>query len=152
MFGKVMSWGDELIIPGLEIVTAIPLSDIESIKESLSTGANPRDFKVHLAREIVKMYHGDKLAGLAQDSFENTFAKGGVPDDVIEVSVAKGMKMGDMLLVQKIVISKSEWRRLVSEGAVTNMDDGKKVSDPDVSVETGTYKVGKRRFIKIKVL
>lgn len=152
MFGKVMSWGDELIVPGLEIITSIPLSDIESIKESLATGSNPRDFKIYLAREIVKMYHGEKLAGRAQDSFDNTFAKGGVPDDVVEVSVAKEMKLADIMLVQKVVISKSEWRRLVSEGAVTNMETDEKVTDADTQVVSGVYKVGKRRFIKIKVL
>lgn len=152
MFGRVMSWSDELIVPGLEIITDIPMSDIESIKESLASGSNPRDFKIHLASEIVKMYYGEEKAKTSRDNFENTFSKGGAPEDVVEVSVAQGTKLGDILLVQQIIISKSEFRRLVSEGAITHMEGDIKITDIDSEVSPGTYKIGKRRFIKIKVL
>lgn len=152
MFGRVMSWGDGLIIPGLELITDVPMSDIASIKESLNSGKNPRDFKIYLAREIVTMCYGEKEAERAVDNFENTFVKGEIPENTIEVSVAKGTALVDILLAQEVIISKSEFRRLVSEGAVTNMDTGKKVSAPDMVVSDGTYKVGKRRFIKIRTL
>jgi len=152
MFGKVMSWGDEMIIPGLEIVTDVPQSDIESIKESLLSGKNPRDFKVFLARELVKLCFSETAAKVAEESFDNTFSKGGVPDDVVEVSVAEGVMLGDILMLNQIVISKSEFRRLVSEGAITNIDTGVKINSAESTVETGVYKIGKRRFIKIKVI
>lgn len=152
MFGKVMSWSDELIVPGLEIITDVPMVDIESIKESLASGKNPRDFKIYLARELVSMYHGEEMARLAQDSFENTFSKGGIPEDVIEVTVSNDSLLGDILLVQQIVVSKTEFRRLVAEGAITNMDTGEKLTSPDSKASDGTYKIGKRRFIKIKVI
>ncbi len=152
MFGKVMSWGDEMIIPGLEIVPDVPQSDIESIKESLLSGKNPRDFKVFLARELVKLCFSETAAKVAEESFDNTFSKGGVPDDVVEVSVAEGVMLGDILMLNQIVISKSEFRRLVSEGAITNIDTGVKINSAESTVETGVYKIGKRRFIKIKVI
>ncbi len=152
MFGKVMSWSDDLIIPGFEIVTEIPLSEINQIKDAISGGENPRNHKVRLAVEMVKMYHGEKMANDAKLNFENTFSKGGIPDDVVEISVATGTKLVDVLLEQQTVISKNEYRRLVSEGAVLNMNTDKKVDDVDGLVEDGVYKVGKRRFIKIKVL
>jgi len=147
-----MSWGDEMIIPGLEIVTDVPQSDIESIKESLLSGKNPRDFKVFLARELVKLCFSETAAKVAEESFDNTFSKGGVPDDVVEVSVAEGVMLGDILMLNQIVISKSEFRRLVSEGAITNIDTGVKINSAESTVETGVYKIGKRRFIKIKVI
>ncbi len=152
MFGKVMSWGDEMIVPGLEIVTDVPLADIESIKESLASGKNPRDFKVFLARELVKLCFDESSAKKAEEGFENTFSKGGVPEDVVEVSVADGVLLCDILILNQIVISKSEFRRLVSEGAITNTDTGEKISDVESRVGTGVYKIGKRRFIKIKVV
>ncbi|TSC70541.1 MAG: tyrosyl-tRNA synthetase [Parcubacteria group bacterium Gr01-1014_46] len=152
MFGRVMSWGDEMIVPGLEIVTDVPLGDIESIKESLASGKNPKDYKVFLAREIVTLCYNLESAKKAEENFENTFSKGGVPEDVVEVSVASGVSLSEILMINQIVISKSEFRRLVSEGAVTNTDTGEKVSDPDTEVSSGTYKVGKRRFIKINVM
>lgn len=152
MFGKVMSWGDGLILPGLEIVTDIPMQDIVSIKDNLDSGKNPRDYKVYLAREIVTMCYGPKEAKTAEEAFENTFSKGGVPENMIEVSVAKDSLLSDVVLTQQIVVSKSEFRRLVNEGAVTNVDNNKKVESSDFKVENGTYKIGKRRFIKIKVI
>ncbi len=152
MYGKVMSWGDEMIIPGLEIITSVPNSDIESIKEALVSGKNPKEYKMFLARELVKMCFDENSSKKAEEAFENTFAKGGVPEDVIEVSVAEGALLCDILMLNQIVISKTEFRRLISEGAVSNIETGEKVSELDATVASGVYKIGKRRFIKIKVL
>lgn len=152
MFGKVMSWSDELIIPGFEIITDVPLSDIESMKEDLNSGKNPKDLKMYLAREIVALCHGEKQADLAKESFDNTFSKGGVPEDMITVTVSKDSLLVDILMVQQLVISKTEFRRLVSEGAITNVDKNKKVESVEEKVDSGVYKVGKRRFINIKVI
>lgn len=152
MFGKVMSWGDELILPGLEILTSVPLSDIQIIKEALDSGKNPRDYKIYLAREIVTLCHGPKAAEKAAEIFENTFAKGVVPSDIAEVTAAQGSLLSDILMLEQIVISKSEFRRLVSEGAISNKETEEKITDPDFKVSSGTYKIGKRRFIKINVL
>ena len=68
------------------------------------------------------------------------------------MAVAKDTNLVDILMLEQIVVSKSEFRRLVSEGAVTNMDVDEKITDADVKVKSGTYKIGKRRFIKINVL
>ncbi|KND47977.1 MAG: tyrosine--tRNA ligase [Parcubacteria bacterium C7867-006] len=152
MFGKIMAVRDDLIIQYFKLCTDIPLQDIRGFEEEMKLGVNPKSIKMRLAYEIVKMYHGEKFAKSAQDNFENTFAKGGVPEDVVGVAVAGGTKLVDILMVQKIVISKSEWRRLVSEGAVTNMDGDIKIDNPDTEVSSGVYKIGKRRFIKIKVI
>ncbi len=62
MFGKIMSWSDGLILPAFEIVTDVPLPEIERIKESLASGANPKEFKTRLAKEIVTMCHGREQA------------------------------------------------------------------------------------------
>lgn len=152
MFGKIMSIKDELIYKYFLLCTNLPISDIESIKESIDSGKNPRDFKVQLAKEIVSLYHSEKKAKEAEENFENTFSKGGVPEDLIEVSVASDSVLSDILLVQQIIVSKSEFRRLVSEGAVTNTDTNQKIDNPDYKAISGTYKIGKRRFIKIKTL
>jgi tyrosyl-tRNA synthetase len=152
MYGKVMSWGDEMIVPGLEIITNVPTSDIQSIGEALVSGKNPKEYKMFLARELVKLCFDETRAKKAEDAFENTFAKGGVPDDTTEVSVAEGVLLCDILMLNQIVISKSEFRRLVSEGAISNVDTGEKISNIDSVVSTGTYKIGKRRFMRIKVM
>ncbi len=151
MFGKVMSVKDELIVKYFTLCTDLSMKEIAEIDNSMNSGVNPKDLKIKLAHEIVKIYHGEKKANNAKENFENTFSKGGIPDEVVEVSATSGEKLIDIFLDKKIVSSKSEFRRLVSEGAVTNMDADIKVTDPDSLVSNGTYRVGKRRFVKIKI-
>lgn len=152
MFGKVMSLSDDLIIKYFKLTTRTPLSSILELEKRLSSGENPKDIKILLAKEIVSIYHSKDKAAEAEKNFEKTFSKGGVPEDVLEISVAKGLKLIDIFIDNKIVVSKSDFRRLASEGAITNMDSGEKIQSSELEAENGTYKVGKRRFIKIKVL
>lgn len=151
MFGKVMSVRDDLIVKYFTLCTDLSMKEISSIESSLSSGVNPRDLKIKLAHEIVKIYHGEKMAVVAMGNFENTFSKGGIPEEVEEVVVSSEQKLVNVFLDKKIVSSKSEFRRLVSEGAVTNMETDTKITDPDSLVSNGIYKVGKRRFVKIKI-
>ena len=102
-----------------------------------------------MAREIVALYHGKDLAEKAEENFEKTFSKGGIPDDVLSVTVAENVPLIDVLLSEKIVESKNEWKRLLGEGAVTEMTSGEKIVESNIKATEGTYKIGKRRFIKI---
>lgn len=152
MYGKVMSIRDDLLYNYFVLCTDLPKSEIDTILATLEQKENYREIKARLAREIVTLYHGEKKAITAEKNFENTFAKGGVPEDVTEVIVAENLPLVDILMSEKIVVSKSEFRRLISEGAVTNMDTSQKISDAEIKTISGVYKIGKRRFIKIKVL
>jgi tyrosyl-tRNA synthetase len=76
-----------------------------------------------------------------------------VPEDVLEISLAPNASLVDALVVQGVVKSKTDFRRLVEEGAVQNMDDNTRIIDVNFVVwKDATIKVGKRRFVKIKVL
>ena len=149
MYGKVMSWPDELLAIGFEICTEIPISEVNKIKESLILGeTNPRDLKMKLAYEIVKIYHNEKLAQKAQENFVNTFQKRKIPEIVEEIE-------GDGLLTQillrvGIFNSNSQVNRLFEAGAIIDMTDNKKVISPGVVIKGHVYKIGKHRFIKIK--
>jgi|SRR5581483_8126888 len=143
-FGAVMSWRDGMIVPAFELLTDVPMQEINT--------ENPKEAKMKLAKEIVQMYHGEKAAEQARQNFEKTFGEGKIPENISEVSASQGETLANVLLEQKIVESKTEWRRLVDDGAVTRMEKDEKISDPNARAETGTYKIGKRRFIKISVL
>lgn len=150
MFGKLMSLRDDLIVKYFTLCTDLSTEEISSIEKDLSSGTNPRDIKMRLATEIVTMYHSEKDAALAKNSWVETFSKGGVPDSIEEIHVAKEMLLGDMLVEHGIVSSKTDWRRLVEDGAVADTD-GNSVTDPKTEVFTSTLKIGKKRFIKIVV-
>jgi tyrosyl-tRNA synthetase len=152
MFGKIMSVRDDLIHKYFLLCTTASLSKIEDIKKSLDSGTNPRDVKLELAKEIVALYHSEEEAKKAEQDFINTFSKGGIPEEITKVEALKGMMLVDVLLAQKIVSSKTDWRRLVTENAVTNAETDEKIVDPLARIEDdATYKIGKRRFIRITV-
>lgn len=152
MFGKVMSIRDNLISQYFLLCTDLPEAEIRAIEIGFELGSNPRDAKIKLAVEIVTLYHGAKSAEIAKEAFTNTFQKGAIPDDILEIKLAPNTPLVDVLILHNIVKSKNEFRRLVEEGAVQNMEDKTLVVDPNFTVwKDATFKVGKRRFVKVKV-
>jgi tyrosyl-tRNA synthetase len=150
MFGKVMSWTDGMIVNGFELCTDVPMTEIEKIKKDLESGANPKDIKMRLAKEIVAIYHGEKAAEKAEENFVNTFQKGSVPEHIEIINTTSGKMLVDVLLEKEIVSSKTDWRRLVTEGAVTDLETEEKISDQFMKLEKNlTLKIGKKRFVKI---
>jgi len=152
MFGKVMSLRDDLIEKYFLLATDTPLSEIAEIHNRLEQGGNPRDEKILLAERIVALYHGTELAAKAKQAFIETFSKGGVPDDIEQIQAESGAVLGTLLVGAGIVSSKSDWKRLVVQGGVTDTITGSKISDEYMVVEKNlTLKIGKRRFVDIAV-
>ncbi|UPA22074.1 tyrosine--tRNA ligase [Candidatus Peribacteria bacterium] len=147
MFGKTLSIKDELITTYMECCTDISMEEIADVEKAMKKGANPKEFKVRLAKELVTMYHSKKEADAAEEEFSNVFAKGGVPDDMPEVKAEKGELLIDLLVRAKILTSKSEARRLIEQKAVTMNET--LVEAFDVVAEAGVTKVGKRKFVRI---
>lgn len=148
MFGKLMSVHDDLVIKYLTLCTDLPLDEIKKMEAELGAGANPRDIKMKLATEVVIMYHSEKDAALAKNSWIETFSKGGVPDVVPEIRATAESELGNLFVEHEIVSSKTDWRRLVEDGAVTDAE-GKAVTDPKAKAYGAVFKIGKKRFAKI---
>jgi tyrosyl-tRNA synthetase len=152
IFGKVMSWPDTLLLLGFELCTDVSLEEIEKVKQELLAGANPRDIKVRLAKEIVTIYHSKEAADKAEEDFVNTFKEGGLPENIDEVGATNGEALADLSVKAGLVKSKSEFRRLVLEGAVSNQETSDKITDPNYKViSTAIFKIGKRRFLKVVI-
>ncbi|MHB1117978.1 MAG: tyrosine--tRNA ligase [Minisyncoccota bacterium] len=151
MFGKVMSLRDELLMKYFAQVTRVSNERINEVREDLSAGVNPRDIKLALAVEIVALYHGHDEAKRAHDTFVATFQKKEIPDNLDEIVMEENETFAEIMVRGKIVSSKSDWRRLVDEGAVRCLSDKgeEKIIDPLALAKLGVYKIGKRRFVKI---
>ena len=151
MFGEIMSLNDELIPKYFRLCARVSDEEVRGVEKELSSGANPRDLKLRLARRIVALYHGEKKAGSAEADFIGTFREGGIPNGVKIILTEAGMPFSEVLTANGIVSSKSEWRRLVSGGAVEEIGGGK-ITDPSARAEAGerTFRVGKKRFVKIR--
>ena len=152
MFGKLMSIPDSLISKYMKLCTNIPFLEIEQIENNIKNQTiNPKNEKIRLALNIVKTYHGEAKAIKAQEDWENTFSKKEIPNDVLEIKVKDGEIFADALLKNNLITSKTEFRRLVEEGAVTNMDTDEKISSYNDKVKGGVYRIGKKRFCKITI-
>ena len=150
MYGKTMSLPDEVLIQMFTDCTLLPLKDIDVIKDELASGANPRDSKMKLAREIVALYHGGEDAEKAESQFVAAFQNKAAPEDIDEVQAGADTLLVDVLMAEKVVSSRNELRRLIDAGAVVDMDTQERVSDIQERVKgSRTLRVGKHRFIKI---
>jgi len=146
MYGKIMAQADENINQLFIDCTYLELDEIDKIKLDFK---NPRDLKMKLAYEIVKIYHGEKRAKEAEENFIKTFQKKEIPERIEEIKGSGAL--GELLVYNKIIESMSQWRRLVDEGAIKKLSEKEEVRIMDYKIEatTGVYKIGKRRFVKI---
>ncbi|WP_338440146.1 tyrosine--tRNA ligase [uncultured Aquabacterium sp.] len=153
MFGKLMSISDELMWSYFTLLSFRSLADIAQLKAECAAGRNPRDAKVALGQEIVARFHGAAAADAALQDFVNR-AKGGVPDDIPEVTLtapAEGLGIGALLKQAGLVPSGSEAMRLIEQGGVRI--DGDVVSDKALRLSSGQFvvQVGKRKFARVTV-
>lgn len=149
MFGKIMSWPDGMILTGFELCTIVPMSETEEMRNALLRGENPRNLKARLASAIVALLCGDTAAEKARAQFDAAF-KEGKPEAFIEIALA-GRDIVPALIEKRVVASKTELRRLIAEGAVTNLESNTKMGEEFLkTAPTGKYRIGKHRFIKIR--
>ena len=151
MFGKIMSISDELMWRYLELLSFESLKTIESWKQEVETGENPRNIKFRLADEIITRFHDEAQAKKAQQNFIDRFAKNQIPDEMDEFTFPKGIKVANLLKEANLVSSTSEAFRMIKQGAVKM--DGEKLSDKDFTPDEGTnvYQVGKRKFARVTI-
>jgi tyrosyl-tRNA synthetase len=153
MFGKLMSISDDLMWKYFTLLSFKPLADIAALRAECGAGRNPRDAKVMLGQEVVTRFHGAAAADAALADFINR-SKGGVPDDIPEVTLhaAAGQTdwgIGALLKQTGLVPSTSEALRMVEQGGVRV--DGATVSDKSLKLPCGVYtlQVGKRKFARV---
>ncbi|HEY2978762.1 MAG TPA: tyrosine--tRNA ligase [Burkholderiaceae bacterium] len=149
MYAKVLSISDTLMWRWYELLSFKPLSDIAALRREVETGRNPKDAKAALAHEIVERFHSAAAAASAAQDFALR-ARGGVPDEIDEVSLTGApLAIGQLLKQSRLAPSTSEALRLVDQGGVRI--DGAVVSDKALKVAAGTYviQVGKRKFARV---
>ncbi|WP_238883974.1 tyrosine--tRNA ligase [Clostridium sp. YIM B02551] len=152
MFEKAMRIPDSLIIKYFELVTDIHPDVISDIKIKLEKGAvNPRDIKMSLAKEIVRLYHGEEGAQKGEARFKIVFQKREIPEDidVIEVT-SEEINLAEILVDNEIIKSKKEVKRLVEQGGIkVNNDKINNINSIEIKDEA-IIQIGKKIFLKLK--
>ncbi len=147
MFGKVMRWTDEMIVPGFEICTRVDIAEVKDIESKLAAGENPRDFKLQLAYDVTRTFLGEEAAEQGKAHFQKVIQSNERPDEIPEVKPS-AYDIITVMVEGKLVDSTSDARRMIKGGGVKVNDE--KVERMDVEVKAGdVVQKGKRFFVKV---
>ncbi|MBJ2157242.1 tyrosine--tRNA ligase [Variovorax sp. IB41] len=149
MFAKVLSISDDLMWRWYTLLSFQSLEQIEALKAEIAGGRNPKDAKVALAKEITARFHSAAAAETAEQDFINR-SKGGVPDEIPEVSLSGApMGIGQLLKQANLASSAGDGNRLIDGGGVRV--DSVVISDKALKLPAGSYvvQVGKRKFARV---
>jgi tyrosyl-tRNA synthetase len=155
-FGKVMSISDELMFRYYELLTDVPLAELQKLRADIAAGhRHPMDAKADLAVRIITDYHGALAAELAREEFNRVFRKHETPEDIEtkNISIALPIRLTKLLASVNLAPSITEAQRLIESGAVHV--NGERITDPKAEISApGEYlfKVGKRRFLKLLIV
>jgi tyrosyl-tRNA synthetase len=156
MFGKLMSISDDLMWRYFELLSFRPMTEINGWRLECENGANPRNYKVKLAQEIIERFHDAAAAEKALENFEARFQRGAIPDEMDELTLSTentGYSIANLLKDAGLASSTSEAIRMINQGAVKI--DGEKVTDTKLEVPVATenvFQVGKRKFARVKII
>jgi len=155
-FGKVMSISDDLMFRYFELLTDIPLKEIQAVREEIASGKrHPMEVKADLGVRIVTNYHGAAAAEGAREEFNRVFRKRQNPEDIEikKISITEApIRLTRLLPSLNLASSNAEAQRLIESGAVHINDE--RITDPKAEMsQPGEYlfKVGKRRFLRLIV-
>jgi tyrosyl-tRNA synthetase len=156
IFGKIMSISDELMVRYYELLSDMPLIELEKLKSGLAdSSVHPMEAKKSLGREIVGRFHGAAAGREAEEAFVKRFRDNEMPTEMPQVSYP--LADGAVLLAKAmseagLTKSNGEARRSIDQGGVKL--NGEKVSNPNLELtEAGEYivQIGRRRFARIVV-
>jgi len=157
IFGKVMSISDALMFRYWELLTDLPLDELNRRREEIGSGVlHPMKFKADLAARIVRDFHGEEAARRAEEHFARVHQRGEEPADMPEFKIRRDSEfstLADVIVQSGLAPSKSEARRLLKAGAVSV--DGAKITDVAAPVPAGlssfVLRCGRRHFCRIAV-
>src|SRR5262245_17702952 len=159
IYGKLMSLSDAMMWRYFELLTRVPVAEIDALR-----AGHPMEAKKRLARTITAQYHGERGAIDAEEHFARVHQQRAVPDEIETARVPAGAAAGGKGLPPKgapwpvwlvlkeagLVTSTSEARRMIQQGAV-EIDRRRVTSTEETLVPGSAYliQVGKRRFKRV---
>ena len=156
MYGKLMSIPDSLLPNYYRLLTEVSDDELEQLERDVADRRlNPMDAKKRLARSVVALLYDEESAGQAQEEFERVFQRREDPEESAQAFPLPLDSVGSTtiditqaLSEAGIVASRSEARRLLSQGALAI--DGETFKEPRVEVREGSLiRVGRHRFLRV---
>lgn len=150
MFGKIMSISDQVMGEYIKLLTDFNPEDLKN--------NHPKEVKLSLAENLVSFYHSSEVAKRERKEFEQVFSQGQLPQQLPTLTIRDScVNVVKALHDAKLVASKNEARRLLSQGSISStstlMGTGGyevvKEETIEIPSEGKILKAGKRRFLKI---
>lgn len=150
MFVKIMQLPDPGVMQCFVDCTRLSLEEIEGYRKQLQDGANPRDVKLVLATEVVRMYYGDEEAQRAHDNWIAEVSNKKLADDIISIPLpGESENIVDSIVSTGVVESKAQARRLVAQGAIRLNE--KRIEDANAPIEVNVgdiFHIGKKHTFR----
>ena len=146
LFGKIMALGDDMILPLFTLLTDVPMEEIENF----NLKKDAMNLKKRVATLIVTTLYSKESAKEAEIMFTSTFQKREIPKKMEEIKGKVGEFLSELLVKNKILASKSDWRRLVAENALHDLEAHESIKDVNLKISKNLIlKIGKKRFVRI---
>lgn len=149
IFGKLMSIPDEAMWEYFRLLTDYNLEEVKKL--------HPKEAKLMLADTIVSFYYSASAGKHEKEQFEKVFSQGEIPADLaVYKTDKKEIDLPEVFSVLKIVSSKNEARRLLSQGGISFIDadnpsKNTTLKEPILKIPAQgvILKIGKKKFLKI---
>ncbi len=150
MYGKVMSLVDSVIVEYFRLLTDVPDAELAAMQRAIQASqTNPRDLKMQLARDIVTQFHGADAARAAEAEFVKVFQQRELPTDMPTFAMKQEMNVVDLMIAANLAPSRSEARRLVTQGGVRLNDAAIEKIDTLIPARDAVLRVGRRKFVRL---
>ncbi len=152
-FGKIMSISDTLMWRYYDLVSSQPVATVDQYRREVTEGANPRDYKLGLAEEVVARYHNKRASQAARQRFHERFAEHRFETDMEPTYIhvdREGLPIAALLNQAGLTKSNSEGMRLIKQGAV-HVDDHR-ITDSRIVFSPSRellVRVGKKRIARV---
>ena len=152
---------DEMVIDYLKRFTFLTKEEIEDLERKHKEKPELREAAKTLAYEVVKFVHGVEAANNAKKTSEEIFSNGGIsanmPSITIDIKDIENKNILDLLVLTDIASSKSEARRLVTQGGISLNKE--KVLEPNTIIDKTLFndnsliiQKGKKTFLKVNLM
>ena len=125
---------DADVIKCIKLLTFVPMDEIRKMEDW--EGQQLNEAKRILAYEVTKLVHGEEEAKKAQTTAEGLFSGGNSADmpstELALADLSDETMLLDLMLAAKLIPSKGEGRRLITQGGVSVNDE--KVADPNMMI------------------
>lgn len=156
MFNKLVSMPDSMMWRYFELLSFRSMEEIEQLKKDVEQGANPRDIKILLARELIERFHGEDAAATAHKSAGNRLAEGELPEDLPEVQLdlegEEDLPIVAVINRAGLTANSAQAKDAIKRGAVKV--DHEVVGD-ECRLKKGSeqvIQVGKKKYAKVRLI